>query len=253
MNNYSNRLISFSIYIKKYMKQITSIMLFILCFVATSLWANISVSPESGHFGKNCIIEFDIIVDTNSEQILWTDMYVESSMEYIDFVPSKAFKYYLPPKIENKNIYLWAFSEPWKELVWRSKFGTLYLKSNDVDLDWYINFVFIWKWETSDTNLSIIWWVDKLNEVGNWVYYFDWDACEHSVMDIEWSFSSIDGDKYIKDMISWFNRKAFFQKFVLLCSKYWLNIVLFILILVSLYFYIRSKKLSSNEKIKKDN
>lgn len=71
------------------MKQITSIMLFILCFVATSLWANISVSPESGHFGKNCIIEFDIIVDTNSEQILWTDMYVESSMEYIDFVPSK--------------------------------------------------------------------------------------------------------------------------------------------------------------------
>ena len=119
MNNYSNRLISFSIYIKNIWNKLHPLCCLYCVFVATSLWANISVSPESGHFGKNCIIEFDIIVDTNSRQILWTDMYVESSMEYIVLSLQKLLNI-TPPKVENKNIYLWAFSEPWKELVWRS-------------------------------------------------------------------------------------------------------------------------------------
>lgn len=232
------------------MKKSIIFTLFTLFFVNLTLWANISISPNSGHFGKNCILEFDVIVDTDSEKILWTDIYIESTMEYVDFVPSTMFSYYLPPKVKNKNIYLWAFSEPGKEFVWKLKFGTLYLKSNDIDPDWYIKFDFIEEGNTSDTNLSIIWWEDKLIEVKDWTYYFDGDPCEHSVIDteIKWAFSSIDEDKYIKDMISWFNKKALVQKTLLLFSKYWWNLILFLLFLISIYIFIKNKKLANRWK-----
>lgn len=249
MSNYDSWLV-LVFYIKMRMKKFTSLIVFILFFGAVSLWASISISPESGNFGKNCVLEFDIIVDTSTEKILWTDIYIKSTMEYVDFVPSTIFDYYLPPKVENKNIYLWAFSEQGKEFVWKSKFGTLYLKSNDIDPDWYINFDFVGEGKTSDTNLSIIWWEDKLVEVKNWIYYFDGEPCEHSAIDadIEWSFSSIDEDEYIKDMISWFKKKALIQKITLLFSKYWWTLLVFFLLLVSIYVFIKNKKSKINER-----
>ncbi|OQB41409.1 MAG: hypothetical protein BWY04_00827 [candidate division CPR1 bacterium ADurb.Bin160] len=88
------------------MKKLITFVLFTLFFGASSLGASISISPESGHFGKNCVMEFDIIVESLSDNILTVDVYLESSMEYVDFVPSNIFKYYLPPIIEGNKIYL---------------------------------------------------------------------------------------------------------------------------------------------------
>jgi hypothetical protein len=239
------------------MKKLITFVLFTLFFGASSLGASISISPESGHFGKNCVMEFDIIVESLSDNILTVDVYLESSMEYVDFVPSNIFKYYLPPIIEGNKIYLWAFSESWVKFVWKEKFGTLYLKSDDVSLDWYVNFDFRWQGNTTDTNLNLIWWIDVLDEVKNWTYYFDLDPCEQNIVDdvvsdIEWWFSSIDEEQYVQDMISEFNKRWVAQKVSLFFSKYWRSFALFVLVLAFIYVFIKNKKsLSKWKKLKK--
>lgn len=207
------------------------------------LASELYISPDQWDFGKNCVLEFDIIAATMADQVMWTDVMLDTSMEFVDFVPGDAFEYSLPPKVsENGVISLWAFSNPDNLFQWEWIIWTIYLKSNKVNNDWYIRFYFKWQGDTSDTNLSIKWGIDSLKEVNNWVYTFNWESCVHEVNNIEWGLAWKDYDKAINDLANEFEKKWKIQKIVWFFTSTTFLVWLWIVVLIIMIILFRIKK-----------
>ena len=56
------------------------------------------------NFGKWCIVAIDINVDAKGKPIAASDIVMESSMKYVDFVPATAFPYFFPPVIRKNGL-----------------------------------------------------------------------------------------------------------------------------------------------------
>ena len=137
-----------------------------------SLWVvcsqSISLSPQwDWIFWNGCIVPIDVYVDTKWQEISAMDLMMESSLDYIDFVPSNMFPYFFKPIIEtNWLIHVVGFTvDPSERVMWAWKIWTLYFSPKDWTNDWIVRFYFLWEGETVDTNLSIAWWIDVLKEV----------------------------------------------------------------------------------------
>jgi hypothetical protein len=50
------------------------------------------------------VIEFEIIADTMGDLVMGTDLMIDTSMEFVDFVPGEAFDYIIPPKVLDNDI-----------------------------------------------------------------------------------------------------------------------------------------------------
>jgi hypothetical protein len=72
--------------------------------------AEISFDPASGSFGNDCVVPVKIMIDTFDKTISATDIVLESSMEFVDFVPSNALPYFLPPKIDGSVVHIVGFA-----------------------------------------------------------------------------------------------------------------------------------------------
>ncbi len=199
------------------MKKILGIAtLIMILWVSTA--AEIRFSPDSWDIGKWCIVATEIIIDTQDKETAATDIVMESSLEFVDFVPSNLFPYFLPPKIEGNMIHLVGFSTEKSNRVSGSwSIWTLYLKQKDnADTDGSIKLYFTKKWSTTDSNLSMAWWIDILDTVGSALYHFadEW-SCTHNAADdikgwiahknLRMLLAKIDRDQLIKKVI---NRKS---------------------------------------------
>lgn len=156
--------------------------------ISVSTAAEIRFSPDVWTIGNGCIVATDIIVDTNGQEIAATDIIIESSMEFVDFVPSQRLPYFLPPKIHDTTIHLVGFSiDPEHRMKDSWSIGTLYMKQkNNTDDNGSIKVYFTTKWDTIDSNLSVAWGVDILDTVGSAYYTFDdKDVCAHGSA-IDW-------------------------------------------------------------------
>jgi hypothetical protein len=56
------------------------------------------------------MVAADIIVNTDNKDIAATDVMIESSLDFVDFVPSKMFPYFFPPKVGNGAIHIVGFT-----------------------------------------------------------------------------------------------------------------------------------------------
>jgi hypothetical protein len=50
------------------------------------------------------------MVNAGDKEISATDIIIESSLAFVDFVPSKMFPYFLPPKVSNNLLHLVGFT-----------------------------------------------------------------------------------------------------------------------------------------------
>jgi len=170
------------------MKKILGIAL-LMMMVSVSIASEISFSPDTWDLGKWCIIATDIIVDTKGQQIAATDIMIESSLEFVNFVPSPLFPFFFPPKVRENVLHLvWFSTDATNRMTGSGSIWTLYMKQKDTtSTDGSLKLYFTAKWDTTDTNLSIAWWVDTLETVKD-AYYTFWGitACEHTAADIKW-------------------------------------------------------------------
>lgn len=196
---------------KKLINSLLWISLLWISLLGITMASELYLYPDRWDFGKNCVIEFDIVVDTMWSQVMWTDLMLDTSMEFVDFVPWDIFDYIIPPQIvENGIISLWAFSDPDNLLEWKWTIWKLYLLSNGIDNDAFVRFYFQWVGNTVDTNLSAKWGIDTLIKVHNGEYTFDGDSCVHEVdnIQVEWWISNIEYDEAIEELVDTLERRG---------------------------------------------
>lgn len=164
----------------KLSKSLISLFL-LLAAVAVTFAGEITLSPATGSMGDGCRVAVDIIADTNGKTIAATDVIMQSSMEFVDFVPGDAFPYFLPPKTGSNSVHIiWFVVDPSRWVSWKHSIWTAYFKKRSVwDRDWAIHLYFTKVWDTIDSNLSIAGWIDSLEKV-SWAYYTFDDAIECS-------------------------------------------------------------------------
>lgn len=161
-----------------------SLILSTLIMIILSSFANaweLSLQPSDWKYSPWCMIWIDIAMDPKWEQISATDLVIESSMQFVKFEATKLFPYFFPPKTIDSIVHIvWFTSWPsqWintKWIIWKIYFK----QKNKSDLDWNIKFYFKKIWDTTDTNLSIGWWIDILQNTQNWFYTFNGTECDY--------------------------------------------------------------------------
>ncbi len=193
------------------MKKIITL-LTLSCLFSISMATEISFSPEKWEVANNCLVALDIMIDTDNKEIAASDIVIESSLDFVDFVPSKLFPYFLPPKVSNNLIHLvWFTVDPKNRVQGSWSIGTLYMQQkNTSDADGTLKLYFKKKWDTTDSNLSIAWWIDILDSVGSAYFTFteNW-ACAHAVGE---SLNGGIADKSVKMLLAKLDRQQLFQK-----------------------------------------
>jgi len=159
---------------------ILSISIFVL-LISFSNAAELLLAPSNWKYAPWCIIWIDIIMDPDWAQISATDIIIESSMDFIKFEENDLFPYFLPPKITENIVHIvWFTAWPQQRIKEKWKIWKIFFKTKNIsEIDWSIKFYIQKKWDTTDSNLSIWWWVDVLEDVRNWFYTFNWDECSY--------------------------------------------------------------------------
>lgn len=175
----------------------------ILSILTISSFANagyLSLEPSNWKYSSWCTVWIDIMMDPKWEQISATDIIVESSMQFIKFEPTKLFPYFFPAKtIDNLVHIVWFTSWPSQRVNQAWVIWKIYFKpSSKTDSDWSIKFYIKKQWETTDTNLSIWWWIDVLNKAQNWFYTFDGTNCDYPDENIAQDSQEINFDKELE-------------------------------------------------------
>jgi len=144
-------------------------------------------------FGYWCIVPIDVYVNTEWQEISAMDLVMETSLLYKDFVPTDMFPYYLPPVIKSNGLIhiVWFTVDPSERIIGSWKIWTLYFDQKPDSFDWAVRLYFLSKWDTTDSNLSMAWWVDLLKNVGdiNIVFSKDLPKCTHDIVVLTWWFA----------------------------------------------------------------
>lgn len=218
------------------MKKIIAL-LTLTCLFSVSMATEITFSPASGEIANNCLVAVNIMANTDNQEIAATDVVIESSLAFVDFVPSETmFPYFLPPKVSDNSVHLVGFTvDPAHRAQWSGSIGTLYMQQrNTADTDGMIKLYFKKKWDTTDSNLSIAWGVDALDTV--WSAYFTFSAsgaCAHA------AGQSIDGgiaNKSVKMLLAKLDRAQLLQRIFNRKTISLFSGVLIIIVILFLYY-----------------
>lgn len=166
------------------MKKIIIAILFLFFIGSFSLGARLSISPEEWNLANNCIEEFKVILDMDpNDEAITMDLIVKSNMEFVKFENESLFNYATPANVKWDITSIMLFNDRWWEI---SKWGvvwTLFYKTMWVN-DPYIEYYFLWEWETTDTNANID-GRDILKSVKSWIYAISLDkVCENPAVEI---------------------------------------------------------------------
>lgn len=175
--------------------------------VTMILWvstgAEIRFFPDEWTIQKWCLVAVDIMVDTTNQKIATTDIMIETSLDYVDFVPNKDFfPNFFPPKTGDFKIHIIGFvSNPKNVLSISGSIGRLFLKQKSLtDSDGKIQLYFDGKEKTYDSNLSILWWRDILEKTGKWLYRFvkSWECVYPTDYEIVGGFWHMSAEENLK-------------------------------------------------------
>lgn len=219
-------------------------------FASVSLAQSISFSAEGdGNFGYGCPVAIDVYVDTQGEEISAMDLMMESSLLYKDFVPTQMFPYFLPPVVRSNGLlHIVGFTvAPTERVVWSGKIGTLYFDQKEGFQDGTVRLYFLGEWNTTDSNLSKVWWIDALKRVGEAHVTFSsaLPACEHTAAVISGGFAGMSYqdslDSTLQKIYDKYGKLSFWM---FLQNNIFFVIALFLLIIVILVLIYRKQLLS---------
>ena len=222
------------------MKSRVGITMSIIAMISVSTATEIRFFPDSWEIQKGCLVAVDVIIDTSEQAIAATDVVIETSLEYIDFVPNKTLlPNFFPPKVSDYSIHIIGFvSNPKATVKGSGSIGTLFLKQkNSTDADGNLKLYFAWLGKTYDSNLSVLWGIDILEKAWEGMYRFvDTATCEYPAdSTIVGGFAHMSAEKALSKTINALKRKERLSR---------RNIVpwITILIIISILFIYRKKK-----------
>ena len=251
---------------KKFLYCIVSIVLLLCWFV----WAqSIYFEPQwDWVFWYDCMVPIDVYMDSNWYEISAIDLMMESSMDYVDFVPSDFVPYFFKPIIrEDWLIHIvWFTVDPSERVNWKWKIWTLYFLQKQWNIDWLVSLYFLWKWETIDTNLGIAWWIDVLKEV--WQAYVkfskDLPSCKVEIVEtsldeenlqmgnmITWWFANLTYDEALENTVKTIDKKYWsLSSFNILKNCVIWILLVFILLIIILLLLKKQKNKWNKDVIK---
>ena len=244
------------------------------CIVSLILWLwfvwaqSISLFPEwDWNFWNNCLVPIDVYLDTAGQEISAMDLMFETSLQYKDFVPTELFPYFFPPIINDKwQVHIvWFTVDPSERLNGSGKIGTLYFKQKNNAIDGVVRLYFLEEWNTTDTNLSIAWWVDVLKDVlGAYVVFSDeLESCETveiitettGVVEedtretvISWGFAEKTQDEIFQETFEKIEAKHGENAGMSVKNILYIVILLVLLLLIILLLIYKNKNILSSEK-----
>ncbi|MFA7298570.1 MAG: hypothetical protein WC010_02890 [Candidatus Absconditabacterales bacterium] len=226
------------------MKKIILIGIFVM-MIGISTATEIKFSPDNGDIQKGCLIATDIFIDTEDNKIAATDIVIESSLEYLDFVPSKnLFPYFFPPKTGDNIIHIIGFiSDPKNTITGSGSIGKIFFrKKSSTDTDGSIKLFFAGQGETYDSNLSILGGIDVLQNVGSGYYNFtDNGPCQYPAdYEIVGGFSHMSAEDALNETIKTIKRQQFMEK--LLSWQTLIGFAGLLIIVTILFIYIKKRK-----------
>lgn len=235
------------------MKQKKILMLLVVGFLSLCCFSsaqNISFSVEGdGSFGNWCSVPIDVYVDTEGQEISATDLMMETSLTYKDFVPTEMFPYFLPPVIRSNGLLhiVWFTVDPNERVVGSGKIGTIYFEQKSGFLDWAVRLYFLGQGNTTDSNLSKVGGIDVLKKVGSAHVTFSstLPSCEHGAAIISWWFAGISYQQSLDSTLQKiYDRYGKISFWMFLQNNIFFVIALFLLIIVILVLIYHKKLLS---------
>lgn len=217
----------------------------LMFMVGVSTAAEISFSPGTWDIQNWCLVATDIIIDTSDNNIAATDIVIESSLEYVDFVPSKnLFPYFFSPQTDGNTIHIiWFVSDPQNTVKWSGSVGRIFFRQKKAaNTDGAIKLYFAGEGKTYDSNLSILWGVDVLQKVTDWYYHFGavW-SCEYpGGYQIVWWFAHTSAEESLNTTIKEIQKQQWINRFLS-----WKMLILYsflLIILIILFIHITQKK-----------
>lgn len=251
-------------------KIVCIVVLLCVLFAGAASASTLSFFPEKASFWKWCDIQVAIMVNSD-ENIVATDLLIETSLSYKDFIPDTFFPYFFAPKItDNGLIHIVGFST-YHSVSGKGRLWTLVLRSNGTDSDGVIRLYFVGKWKelTFDTNLSAAGGTDTLSSVWNAYYTFTTWTC---APELSWGFGNTAYDDGLQALIhqidqdgkvnSWdtaFHRAApeflqqspspslrsYFPHDTLIYKFIFLCILLLLILVFGIYIIVHKRKSSS--------
>jgi len=192
-------------------RKIFTLLLCVLCLCWLTKAQVIELEPQwDGTYGKNCLIPVDLYVDTEWEWIFNVWVYIQSDLEFVDFVLDTwwIFSHMTPIEIDGDIVSFAAFEALWKDVfVWESKIWVMYYKWWDNKSDHLIEVLF----DTgSDMTSSIInWgWINIMRRLSSRFVKIsdDVESCgikSVDEIDIEWWVAHLSYDEAMDKLISW--------------------------------------------------
>jgi len=222
------------------MKKIILGIAIITTIIGAGTATEIRFSPDTAEIKSGCLVAVDVIIDTSEQAIAATDVVIETSLEYVDFVPSKELiPNFFPPKVSDYNIHIIGFvSNPKDTVKGSGSIGTLFLKQKNItDADGNLKLYFAWPGKTYDSNLSILWGIDILEKTGEGMYRFvENAACDYPAdYEIVWGFAHMSPEEALTKTIHKMQRKERLSRRNILP---WVMI----LIIITLLFIYRRRK-----------
>jgi len=213
--------------------------------IGVSTATEIRLSPDNGDIQKWCLVTADIFIDTENNKVAATDVVLQSSLEYIDFVPTKnLFPYFFPPKVKNNAVHIvWFIADPKNTITGSGIIGKLFFRQKTGDVDGVIKMFFAGKWQTQDSNLSILWWIDVLDTVGSWYYRFLDDApCQYPAdYVIEGWFSHMSAEDMLNQTIKQIRMKEWLKN--LFSRKTLIEFSWLLIIIAAVFIYLKKRKI----------
>ena len=245
------------------------------CIVSLILWLwfvwaqSLSLIPEwDGNFWNNCLVPIDVFVDTQGQEVATMDLVMETSLEYKDFVPTDLLPYFFPPIIDDKwLIHIGWFAVDQSERInWSGKIWTLYFGQKNNDIDGVVRLYFLGEWNTVDTNLGKIWWIDVLNDVLNAYVVFssELEPCktidmgegvdENSIDEIDseyvisWGFADKTQEEALQETLEKIEAKYGKTSWDRIKNTVYIVVLLLLLLLIVLLLIYKNKNILSSEK-----
>ena len=225
------------------MKKIFLLGILILMTSITSA-SEISFSPDHWDIQKWCLVAADIFINTDEHPVAATDVVIESSLDYVDFVPTKTlFPHFFPPKTGTNTVHIIGFiSDPKSTVTGSGSIGRIFFRQkSSSDTDGTMKIYFAWQGKTYDSNLSMLWWIDVLDTVGAWYYrLIDSWSCEYPAnYNIVGGFSHMSAQEALKII-----NKELLQETngnLLSNRKYIVAILGWIILLTILFIYMKRR------------
>lgn len=220
------------------MKKIVLWALWLWFLFSFSYGAVLSLSPSEWAIPQNCLQSFDIHLRMDEwDEVIASDLIMMSNMKFVKFENANMFKYYVPDEWTWNTRYLLLFNEPWWEITQWWLVWTLYYDTMQVQ-DPYIEFLFLWEWDTTDTNLSIH-WRDVLKAANPGKYTISQDLiCENPVILPNDTYNF---DEFMQNFESDHKSERFLH-FLQTNKRYVLWIVWLLIIIIVLVSYKAQKK-----------